>query len=684
MGWGPPPGSPFAGPGAVAAAGQAGLPFAGIPPELAARAERILAREPEHPEPEVVFAQTPAEDERRPFTLRTFLWPHRRALAVAFVLVVVETLALQAGPLLTQIGIDRGIVEGDLGVLVAVAGAYLGTISVNVVAGGARVAYTGRLGERLLYRLRLRVFTHLQRLSLDFFTGERAGRLMTRMTSDIDALAMLFQDGLVNLAVQGLTLVVITMALFVMSPTLAAIVLVGVVPVMLALTWWFRGASDRGYAAVRDRIAEVLADLQESLSGIRIITAHNRRRHNVVHHDNVLGEHLDANLVTARVGAIYGPASEAVGVLGQAMILGIGGWMVLDARLTLGELTAFLLYLTAFFAPIQQLVQLYNTYQQGQAAVAKLRDLLGTGPSVPERPDAVELPPVQGAIGLEGVTFGYDPDRPVLHDVTLHIAPGETFALVGPTGAGKSTIAKLVTRFYDPQAGTVRIDGHDLRDVTFASLRRQLGVVPQEPFLFHGTVRDNIAFARPDAPDDELAEACRLTGLDELVDRLPDGLDSPVHERGASLSSGERQLLALARAFLARPRVLVLDEATSNLDLRSEAKVERALDVLLEGRTAIVIAHRLATAMRADRIAVVDDGGIVELGTHDELVALGGRYAAMYEAWRRHATADGVVEDAGDGPGAGGGLGGNGDERRGVAAGAAADGPGPDGPAPRP
>lgn len=642
MGWGPPPGSPFAGPGAVAAAGQAGLPFAGIPSELRARAERILAREPDHPDPEVVFRQNPPEDERRPFTLRSFLWPHRAALAMAFALVVVETLTLQAGPLLTQIGIDRGISQGDLATLVSVAAAYLGTIAVNVVASGARLAWTGRLGERLLYELRLRVFSHLQRLSLDFFTGEKAGRLMTRMTSDIDALAVLFQDGLVNLAVQGLTLVVITTVLVAMSPTLALITILGVVPVMLALTWWFRGASDRGYAAVRDRIAEVLADLQESLSGIRIITAHNRRRHNVVHHDNVLGEHLDANLVTARVGAIYGPASEAVGVLGQALVLGVGGWMVLDGRLTLGELTAFVLYLTAFFAPIQQLVQLYNTYQQGQAAVAKLRDLLGTEPSVPERPDAVELPPVEGAIDLEHVTFGYEPDRPVLDDVSLHIAPGETFALVGPTGAGKSTIAKLVTRFYDPDRGVVRIDGHDLRDVTFASLRRQLGVVPQEPFLFHGTVRDNIAFARPDAPEAELERACWLTGLDELLARLPDGLDSPVHERGASLSSGERQLLALARAFVAQPRVLVLDEATSNLDLRSEATVERALDVLLEGRTAIVIAHRLATAMRADRIAVVDDGGIVELGTHDELVALGGRYAAMYEAWQRHASTGGA------------------------------------------
>ena len=286
----------------------------------------------------------------------------------------------------------------------------------------------------------------------------------------------------------------------------------------------------------------------------------------------------------------------------------VGGNMVLNGTLTIGELTAFVLYLAAFFAPIQQLVQLYTTYQSGQAAVVKLQELLATEPSVPERPDAVDLPPIAGHVVLDHVSFGYTTGQAVLHDVTLDIAPGETFALVGATGAGKSTIAKLVTRFYDPTAGTVSIDGHDLRDVTLESLRRQLGVVPQEAFLFAGSVRVNVTFARPDATDDEVDEACRAVGLDELIDRLPHGLDTLVHERGATLSSGERQLLALARAFLARPRVLVLDEATANLDLRSEAQVEHGLDALLEGRTAILIAHRLATAMRADRIAVVDDG----------------------------------------------------------------------------
>ncbi len=619
---------------AAQASAASGLPFAGMPSELAERAERILASEPDHADPEVVYDPRAESDE--PFTLRSFLRPHRWRLALAVVLVVVETVAFQAGPLLVQIGLDRAIVPRRLDVLWWVAAAYLAAIGVNVVVSRLRVLYTGRLGERLTYELRVRVFSHLQRQSLDFFTDNKLGVLMTRMTSDIEALSVLFQDGLVNLAVQLLTLAVITVVLFVLNPFLAAVTLLAVVPGMAVLTWWFRGASERSYGRVRDAIAGVLSDLAESLAGMRIVAANNRRRHNVIHHGNVVGEHRDANVAASTVGAIYGPSSEVVGLLGQAVLLAVGGAMVLDGTLSVGELFAFLLYLTAFFAPIQQLVQLYNSYQAGQAAITKLRDLLSTEPSVMEAPAASELPAIEGRIELRGVTFGYEPGIPVLHDLDLVVEPGETVAVVGPTGAGKSTVARLVTRFHDPQAGTVSIDGHDLRAVTLHSLRSQLGVVPQEPFLFNRTIRDNIAFARPEADDEEILAACVAVGIDDLIERTDGGLDAFVHERGTSLSSGERQLLALARAFLARPRVLVLDEATSNLDLASETRIERALDVLLEGRTAIVIAHRLATAMRADRIAVIDDGRLVEYGRHDDLVASGGRYAAMYETWIAH------------------------------------------------
>jgi ATP-binding cassette subfamily B protein len=367
-----------------------------------------------------------------------------------------------------------------------------------------------------------------------------------------------------------------------------------------------------------------------------VVAAHNRQRQNVVAHRNVVGEYRDANMYTAQINAVYGPGTQLLGYLGQGVMLAVGGTMVLHHQLQLGDLVAFFLYLNRFFAPIQLLVQQYNTYQQGRASIVKLGTLLSVQPSTPEALDAVELPPVEGQIVFEHVNFGYQPDTPVVFDLNLRIDAGETVAFVGPTGAGKSTMAKLVTRFYDPLSGRVLIDGHDLRHVTLSSLRRQLGVVPQEPFLFAGTIRDNVAFARPDVSDEEVWDAVRAVGLVDVVERMPHGIDTVVHERGQSLSSGERQLIALARAFHAHPRVLVLDEATSNLDLLSETKIEAALDVLLEARTAILIAHRLTTAMKADRIVVIDEGSIVESGSHAELVARGGLYAQMYATWVSH------------------------------------------------
>ena len=617
-----------------------GLPFAGVPSELRERYDQLVAEEPDFAldDAAVAFSAVVTPAEREPFSLRRFVAPYWPSLLATLLLVVIETATGLVGPVLTQVAIDEGVSQGDVAMLVAAAAGYLVAVAANVGAGAARIAFTGRVGERLLLDLRVRVFTHLQRLSLDWFTNERAGRVMTRMTSDVDALSALFHDGLVNLVVQALTVVVVSVVLFSYDVTLAVVTLAVVVPAMTGATLWFRTRSDQGYGEVRRRLADVLSDLQESLAGIRLVAAHNRQRHNVERHRKVLGGYRDANAYTGTVGAWYSPGSELVATVGQAVLLVVGGQRVLRGQLSVGELTAFLLFLATFFAPIQQLVHLYTTYQSGQAAAAKLRELLGTRPGVAERPDAVELPPINGDVRLEAVSFAYRAGAPVLHEVDLTIPAGETLALVGPTGSGKSTVAKLITRFYDPTAGRVLIDGYDVRDVKLESLRRQIGVVPQEPFLFAGSVRDNIAFARPDAADAELEEACRLLGIDEVLERLPEGLDTPVHERGSSLSSGERQLLALARAFVARPRVLVLDEATSSLDLRSEAVVERALAVLSEGRTAILIAHRLATAMRADRIAVVEAGRIVEIGSHDELVAAGGRYADLYAAWSRAAS----------------------------------------------
>ncbi|MBJ68906.1 MAG: ABC transporter ATP-binding protein [Acidimicrobiaceae bacterium] len=630
MSFGPPIG--FGGANSVTSSRDAGLPYAGVPGHLQESVNKVLESEPDHPDAEVAFEHQIKH--QGPFTLRTFLAPHKWKLIGALLLVIVESILLQAGPLLTKFGIDEGVVDGNKGVLVAVACAYLGSISFHALSAWYRIRYTGALGEALMKKLRIRVFSHLQRQSLDFYTNEKAGVLMTRMTSDIEALSQLFQEGLVNFAVQALTVVVITIVLIIINPGLALITLLLVIPITLVLSEWFRRKSEYAYRRVRNRIADVLADLQESLAGIRVITAHNRRRHNVIRHTNIIGEHKDANLEAVKAACIYTPGTEAIAIIGRALVLLIGGRMVLNGSLKIGELTAFLLYLGAFFAPIQTLTQLYNGYQQGQAATAKLRELLGKKPSVIERQGADPIPLISGEIQLNNVSFSYISGTQVLYDVSLDVNAGETLAIVGPTGGGKSTVAKLVSRFYDPDQGNITIDGHDIRDVTLSSLRSQLGVVPQEPFLFAGTIRDNIAFAKPEASDEDVWDAIDSTGLTPLVSSMKDGINTIIHERGSSLSAGERQLVALARAFLSQPRVLILDEATSNLDLQSEHTIEAALDSLLDGRTAIIVAHRLATVMRADRIAVIDGGRITELGSHSELIEKEGKYAAMYEAWK--------------------------------------------------
>ncbi len=630
--------------GTHSASQQAGLPFGGIPTELQLGVDQILSTEGEHGLSDVSFTQRPSERERLRLSIPLLVGEHPVLVAAGFLLVVVIGIFGVAGPYLVQQAIDEGL-EGKhfhLATVIEYAAAYL-VIGVAVAyAQRALVQDTGRLAARVMHRLRILVFTHLQRLSLDFFTEEKAGVLMSRMTSDIENLQQLLQDGLASFGIQLISMLTIIGIMLSDAPLLATITIVAVLPPLLALTIWFHRASEVGYLRARDGIANVLSDLSESLYGVRVVTATNRQRHNVVAHRNVVGEYRDANLFTGRANAIYGPATVMIGILGQGLLIGVGGDMALHGHLQIGVLVAFTLYLLRFFQPIQLLVQQYNVLQQGRSSITRLRELIETPPSVDEREDAIELPTVTGAIEFRDITFGYDPARPVLEHVDLKVAPGESIAFVGPTGAGKSTMAKLVNRFYDPQGGQVLVDGHDVRDVTLHSLRSQIGVVPQEPFLFGGSVRDNLVFANPTASDAEVDEAIDAVGLRELVDRLPQGMDTFVHERGQTLSAGERQLLALGRAFLSHPRVLVLDEATSSLDLRSETVVEHALTALLEGRSAILIAHRLTTAKRADRIVVIEDGGIVEAGSHDELVARGGRYAAMYDTWVRQGGLEGA------------------------------------------
>ena len=620
---------------------EASLPFAGIPPEMLDKTNALIDKEPDFSDIEVAFShKSPSSS---PFTLWSFLAPYKFRFIFALVLVAMTEMLLLVGPYLVQVAIDKAIVPKDFSVLITVAMVWGGSLFLAVIISGIRIRFLGRLGQLLMYDLRVRVFSHLQRLSVDFFTEEKAGRLLTRMTSDIEALSNLLQTGLVNLVAQLLALFFILILLFSFNLQLTLILLVFSAPVMFGFTFWFSRTSERGYEVVRNRIADVLADLQESLSGMRLVISFNRMKHNVINHRNVVGDYRDANNYTSKIQATYRSGTQFI-TTGTSLLIFTAGFFILkevnpslspEGTFTVGSLVAFNVLVGRFFIPINELSGLYNEFQSGNAAVKKLADLLGTEPSVKESEKAFNLKDLKGDIRFNDVSFSYEKDLTVLKNISLHVAAGKTISFVGPTGAGKSTIAKLICRFYDPTSGSITLDNINLKDISLQSLHRQLGIVPQEPFLFHGTIKENILFARPDATHEEVVEACKAVGIEDMIKRLPEGLETHCHERGSSLSSGERQLLALARAFLSKPRVLILDEATSNIDQQNEAKIEKALDKLLEGRTAIIIAHRLATTRRADVIVVVDEQKIVEMGSHEELIKKKGSYFQMYETWEK-------------------------------------------------
>jgi len=579
--------------------------------------------------------------------LARMLRPQRGAVLVATGLLVVQTAALLAGPLIVRWGVDAGLVGRDGRVVNIAAIAYLVVALAGAGFGRAVIWTVSRTGEEFLRGLRTRVFRHLTGLDLGFFEREKTGRLVARMTSDIDALQELVSQGLVmfvqNVLIFVGTLVVITLLSW--ELTLCTII---VVPPLVVASIWFRNRSNSAYLNVRDSISSNLSTLQEGLEGVRVVQAYGREGGFIERFEETNEAQYEANIETVRIATRYFPVVEFTGVLGIAVVVGAGGVLVNNGSLEVGTVLAFVLYLSNLFEPIQQLSQLYNTLQSAGAALSKIFGLLDTPNSVPERPGAVDLPPI-GALEVMGVRFAYGGGPPdtdgvehplgptVLDDVSITVAPGERVALVGPTGAGKSTLAKLMARFYDPLAGDVAFGGVSLRDATRTSLRERIVVVPQEGFLFAGTLRDNIRVGDPDADDARIDAAVDALGLREHFESLPEGLDTEVRERGSRLSAGEKQLVSLARAALADPTVLVLDEATSNLDPGTELEVERALEALTEGRTVIVVAHRLSTAARCDRVAVVDEGRILELGPHDELVARGGRYAALFAAWTRSA-----------------------------------------------
>jgi ATP-binding cassette subfamily B protein len=557
-------------------------------------------------------------------------YPGRSGLAV--VTLIAYTGVALLPPYLSKLAVDDGIAEQDYETLSVIVAAFVAAGIAAFVLSGAQTYFTGWVGERALADLRIQLFRHLQRLSLGYYERNRTGAIVSRITNDVEALDQLVTDGISSLVQNSLVLGGTVIVLFLLDWRLALATLV-VLPLMALATGWFRSRSNRAYRQVRERLGLVTATLAEDISGMRVVQSFTREPTSQSTFRGVNQRYRESNYETVVLNGIYFPAVDILSSVATAIVLGIGGWLVVEGDMTVGTLLAFTLYLVNFFDPVQQLSQLYNTFLSATAALDRITAVLDEEPEIVDADGACELPAIGGHVHFDHVRFGYGELPDVLHGFDLDVPAGTTVALVGHTGAGKSTIAKLLARFYDPREGRITIDGTDLREVTQDSLRRQLGIVPQEGFLFAGSIADNIAFGRPAAERDEIERAAAAVGADEFIAELRDGYDTQAGERGFKLSLGQRQLVAFARALLADPRILILDEATSSVDIGTERRIERGLRRLLAGRTAFIIAHRLSTIRRADLIVVLDHGRIVEAGTHDELIDRPGPYMRLYGDW---------------------------------------------------
>lgn len=580
--------------------------------------------------------QAHLDDEKRPLDPQMFkrlfryVLPYKHLLIGATIMMFAGVGISLVQPLLLRHAIDENIHNGDMLGLTKTALLYLGTFLAAWVASYCQSVWMALSGQRSLADLRRDLFSHLQRLSLSFFTKRKAGEIMSRVVNDVDTLSELLSSGIITVISDLVTLVFIAAIMFEMHPTLA-LVTFSILPVMFVVTIGFRGRMLQAHRQVRGKVAEINANLQESISGVKVTQAFNREKRSIQRFEETNQENMEANVRALDLFAVFMPILELIGVVGIALALWYGGTQVMQGTLTVGTLAAFISYIQRFFGPVRNISQIYTQLQSAGAAVERVFGIMDVEPEIKDSPKPVAIDGFKDKIVYENVSFAYNPDEPVLKNINLTINKGETIALVGPTGAGKTTMINLLCRFYDPTSGRITVDGRDLREIEQASWRKLVSIVLQDTFLFSATIKENIRFGKPDATDEEIRWAAEQVAALPFINELEHGFDAMLTERGSNLSVGQRQLLSFARALIGQPEILILDEATSSVDLHTEGLIQQALEVLLKDRTAVIIAHRLSTIENADRIVVIQDGEIAEIGDHRELLEKGGLYYQLHQ-----------------------------------------------------